>query len=283
MPEGKDGLPEEIPGLREFVAQDFDQDKGADAIVEPQKVDDPAPAVAPEKQEITDLAQFKNPKDLLKSYKEIQSFTTKVSQENKTLKEQLAQINEALELQRLQAIPQAIPTAGQKKFDEQFIENPEQAVEMAVEKKLQTARVADVLEAEESKNPQEFQERYAYAMRLRQYYPQLARSPQGVSKLFELADRYRTEEIKKNADKFARHLFGEDVDLEKFRALVAKDKASASGVDNRNAYMPDTSSGIRPEPGKAHNAQEAQISSAVEKGDIDGVLQGIFKRQLAVP
>lgn len=274
MPEA-DGLPD-VEGLAQFVADSSDTDKGTSQPIEPPTQEDLPPVT--EKAEITDLAQFKNPKDMLKSYKEIQSFTTKVSQENKALKEQLAQYQESLEIQRLQAIPQA-QTQQTKKFDEQFIEDPEKAVEFAVERKLQTARVADVLEQEESKNPQEFQERYAYAMRLRQYYPALARSPQGVSKLFDLADRYRTEEMKKNAERSIKLLLGEDADIEKFRRLVAKEQQAAP-QNNNNAYMPDTSTGIRTEPGKHQNAHEAQISSATEKGDIDGVIQGIFKRQL---
>lgn len=280
MPEGKDGLPDRA-ALEAFVASNTDipvQDKGnAQPIVEPPKQDD-APPVEPDKEPITDLAQFKNPKDLLKSYKEIQSFTTKVSQENKTLKDQLAQMQEALEIQRLQAMPPGQPPQP-KKFDEQFIENPEAAITQTVEQRLTTARVADVLESEEAKNPQEFQERYQYAMRLRQYYPQLARSPQGVAKLFALGDRYRAEDMKRNAEKFVRHIFGEDADIEKFRALVAKDKAA--DPNNKNAYMPDTSTGIRPDAGKPQNAHEAQISAAMEKGDVDGVLKGIFGRQFA--
>ncbi len=275
-----DGLPA-IDGLADFVAANSDgqQDKGNGQVAA--NVDSPdKPDQKAEPDKDLDLAQFKNPKDLLKSYKEIQSFTTRVSQENKALKDQLSQLQEAIEMQRLQQAQPMAPQAAGKKFDEQFIENPEMAVELAVERKLQTARVADVLEAEEAKNPAEFQERYSYAMRLRQYYPQLSRTPAGVSKLFELADRYRTEDMRRNADKFAKHLFGEDVDLEKFRALVAKDKQQATN-NNRNAYMPDTSTGTRPEPGKNLNAHEAQISAAAEKGDIDGVLQGIFKRQLA--
>jgi len=144
MPESTDGLPD-IAGLADFVAANTDiQDKGTpEPIVEPQAA--AAAPADPEKPEITDLAQFKTPKDMLKSYKEIQSFTTKVSQENKALKEQLAQMQEFLEIQKLQSAPQPTP-AQQKKFDEQFIEDPEKAVEYAVERKLQTARVADVLE-----------------------------------------------------------------------------------------------------------------------------------------
>jgi hypothetical protein len=283
MPESTDGLPA-IEGLAAFVAAntDAEPDKGTpEPIVEPDKKVDGPPA-EPGKDPITDLAQFKTPKDMLKSYKEIQSFTTKVSQENKALKEQLAQMQESLEIQRLQATPQ--PTAQQqKKFDEQFIEDPEKAVEYAVEKKLQTARVADVLAEEEIKSPAEFQERYAYAMRLRQAYPQLVASPQGVRKLFELGDRYRTAEMKKNAERSIRLLLGDDADIEKFKQLIAKDKQPDGKTNNNHAYMPDTSSGIRPDAGKTGNAHEAHISAAAEKGDVDGVISGLFKRQLAAP
>src|SRR5512139_2440326 len=57
--------------------------------------------VQPQQDQELDLAQFKNPKDLLKGYKEIQAYTTRVSQENKTMKEQLAKINEELEMARI--------------------------------------------------------------------------------------------------------------------------------------------------------------------------------------
>lgn len=282
MPESTDGLPN-VEGLAQFVANNSDvqADKGTPEPIVEQQAAAAAPA-DPEKPEITDLAQFKTPKDMLKSYKEIQSFTTKVSQENKALKEQLQQMQEFLEIQKLQSVPQPTP-AQQKKFDEQFIEDPEKAVEYAVEKKLQTARVADVLAEEEGKNPAEFQERYAYAMRLRQYYPQLVTSPQGVKKLFELGDRYRTTEMKKNAERSIRLLLGEDADIEKFKQLIAKDRQPNAQTNNNLAYMPDTSSGIRPAAGNPGNAHEAHISTAMEKGDIDGVIQGLFKRQLAAP
>jgi len=121
-------------------------------------------------------------------------------------------------------------------------------------------------------------------MRLRPYYPQLSTSPAGVRKLFEIGDRYRVAEMKKNAERSIRLLLGEDADIEKFKALVAKDKQNPDQTINTNAYMPDTSSGIRPDAGgKSQNAHEVRISDAAQKGDIDGVLQGIFKRQLAAP
>ncbi len=274
-----DDLPN-VEGLAEFVAQDPEfQDKGAEEKeVEPEKMVEAVP-VEKDKPERNELGQFKSKEELLKGYKEIQGFSTKVSQENKLLKEQIAQFQEYLEMQKLQTVkPVQQP---EKKFDEQFIEDPEKAVEYAVEKKLQTARVADVLENEESKNPSEFQERYGYAMRLRQYYPQLAASPQGVRKLFELGDRYRQEEMKKNAERSIRLLLGEDADIEKFKVLIAKDKQPENKGKSNLAYMPDTSSGIRPDVGKTSNAHDAQINEAMQKGDIDSVISGLFKKQMA--
>ncbi len=292
MPDVQD-LPN-VEGLGEFVAANMTQDKGQEtpASQEPAQAQQQEPPVTPPVGELSDeqaLAQFKTPKDLMKGYKNVQGWATKVSQENKRIKEeaealkaQMTQMKEALDIQRLQTVNPPQQAQGKpKSFDEAFVEDPEKAIELAVERKLQTGRVADVLEAEEAKNPTEFQERYSYAMRLRQAYPNLATSPQGVRKLFELADRYREGEMKKNAERSVKLVFGDDVDMEKFRRLIAKDNQPIDKINQNLAYMPDTSSGIRADAGKPKSAYDTQISDAVQKGDVDSVIKGLFEKKLA--
>lgn len=232
-----------------------------------------------------DLAQFKNPKDLLKGYKEVQGAFTRTSQENKALKDQLSQINERLEMSALQ---QPLPVQQQaRSFDEMFVENPEKAIDIAVEQKLHFARIADVLESEANKNPQdpaEFQERYAAAMHVRQFYPQLTQSAAGVKKLFELGDRLRIENAKKNAERMIKMTFGEDVDVAKFRNMIKKDNTptDSSKINKNLAYMPDTSgSGIRTGADTGKTNIDTQIQDAAGRGDVDAVIGNIFQKVLA--
>ena len=53
-------------------------------------------------EEKVDLGQFKKPEDLLKSYKEIQGYTTKVAQENKALQEKLTAYEQQLQMIQMQ-------------------------------------------------------------------------------------------------------------------------------------------------------------------------------------
>ncbi|MFA5340196.1 MAG: hypothetical protein WC332_00320 [Clostridia bacterium] len=230
-----------------------------------------------------DLAQFKNPKELLKGYKEIQGTFTRTSQENKTLKEQLAQMNEQIELMRMSQTRPPVQQPQQKDFDQMFLENPQAAVESLAERKAQAlmtqSKIQDVLEEENLKEPNEFTERYAYAKLVSQQYPQLVTSTAGVRKLFQLGDKLRAENQKTQAFKAVKAVFGEDVDFEKFKQLIKKDSSPESKNIN-NAYMPDTSNshGNQSESNTGHNA-DAEISAAVSKGDPDGVIAAIFKQQ----
>lgn len=253
------------------------EDKGQDAMPEVQE-----PTTTTDGEPDFDLAQFKNPKDLLKSYKEIQGVFTKASQENKTLKEQLASLNERLELASLQAAPTV--THQTKSFDEMFVENPQQAIDVAVEQKMHFARIADVLESEEGKNPEEFQERYAVAMHLKQSYPQLTQSAAGVKKLFELGDKLRIANARKNADRIIKMTFGEDIDIAKFRDLIKKDGTpdQTPKINKNLAYMPDTSGNrIRTGTDTGRNTIDTHINDAAEKGDIDSVITNVFKKALS--
>ena len=223
------------------------------------------------------LGQFKTPEDLLKAYKEIQGAFTKVTQENKTYQEQLRQINEQMQLSRIGTPPpqQQEPTD----FDTLFIRNPQQAIQAVVGQQIRTQTIQEVLVEEETKNPAEFRERYNYAMAARQMYPQLTNSSAGVRKLFEVGDKMRKEDLKRNADRALREVFGEDLDYEKFKTLVKKDQTPSN---NQNlAYMPDTSGAFRTgtEPGKPTTYDQA-INEAVQKGDERAVIKNIFDKAL---
>ena len=296
MPEGIEGLPN-VEGLTEFVADDQTSDKGTPAPQteqtqheeQPQANQTPQATAGPEE---LNLEQFKNPKDILKSYKEIQGFTTRVAQENKQLKEQLASIQENMELMRLQQPPpvaQQRPQAQQKDFDSLFIENPQQAVaavaSKAVQQQMHKAMLAQVLDEEYGKNPNDYDDRFAYANRISQQYPQLLASPVGVRKLFQMADKYRVADYQQKGMAYVRALAGgQDVDYDKFISLIKKDQTGQPAAQTNqinNAYMPDNSTSSNrsgPESGK-QTSHEAEIQSAVKKGDPDAVIASLFKER----
>jgi hypothetical protein len=239
---------------------------------------------APRAEEKVDLGQFKKPEDLLKSYKEIQGYTTKVAQENKALQEKLAAYEQQMQLiqmQQYQQAPQAPPP--QQDFDTQFINNPKQAIDNVVNQRvnetIRTMTIQDVLQEESAKNPQEFRERYQYAMAARQMYPNLVNSSQGVRMLFQVADKMRTEDLKRNAEKSVKMLFGEDVDFQKFRELVKKDGQPDNKQGMDLAYMPDSTGAFRTgtDTGQVNFAKS--IDDAVGKGDVDTVLDAIFRQK----
>lgn len=233
-----------------------------------------------------DLGQFKTTEDLLKSYKEIQAAFTRVSQDNKTTREQLAQLNEQLELAKL-------GSTGTSQVIQNPNDDPEIALEQRIQKSVATQRVADVLEEEAEKNKDqfgkvnvtEFNERYAYAQMVAREYPQLSTTSRGVKKLFELGDKLRTESLRKNAGKALESIFGEPLseeEINKLRTLVKGDKAIKTTTNLSNAYMPDTSTSTK--LGSDQNQKpnnELQIKELVEKGDVDGVINALIKRRLA--
>jgi len=234
-----------------------------------------------------DLGQFKNPKDLLKSYKEIQAAFTRVTQENKSHKEkelELAQLREQVELLRSSA-NRPIHQEPQKRFDEAFVENPEAAIQQQITRTVMTSRIAEVLEDEADKNREDFNERYAYAQQVAQQYPQLATSPTGVKKLFQFGDKLRQDALKKNASKALESIFGEplnDEEISKLRKMVKGDKAIAKTNNNSDAYMPDTSTSTRKgNDTDNRSTPDHELKEAVEQGDVDGAIAAIFKRQLA--
>jgi hypothetical protein len=221
------GLPD-VEGLADFVAANSD-DLAQDKAQEPQQTKSQQQEATPsEDGQVEDadlqgiLKSFTTPdgkvrtKDLLKSYKEIQGFTTRVSQENAATKAELARIKEEMEIRQMsQQAPQQLPV--DKTFEQLFIENPEQAIVFKATQIANTQRIAEVLETEEEKNPDEYRERMAYVQMLAQQpsLAALAQTPKGVKKLFEKADEYRKTNLRKKAHESLKAIFGEDIDIDK--------------------------------------------------------------------
>jgi hypothetical protein len=216
---------------------------------------------------------------ILKSYKEIQGFATKVSQENNQTKEELAQIKEQLELAKYQ------PPVYQQ--PQQYQQDPAQIDDNNPMKVFGIMRVAEVLEEEKDKNPAEFQNRYAYAQKVSVQYPQLSTSARGVKKLFELGDKLRTEELKQSAGKALESIFGEPLgeeEIARLRTLVKGEKAQVQtqSKNNMNAYMPDTSTHTRTGADQNQNPNfDLKIHESAKKGDVDGVIKSLFSKAMA--
>ena len=287
MSEDVSGLPD-VQGLSDLVksAQDNDQQNQIEPQIPGENVPEGTPSDEPQDTQFRNKDGSLNQEALLKSYREIQGYTTKVSQENKQFNDQIQQLTEQMEILRLSQghgqMPQQV--APEKDFDSLFIDNPQSAVEGVAEHKarqifLQT-QIESVLAEEQVKNPNEFNERYNFAMALKNQFPQLTRSAAGVKKLFEIADNARKEELKRQSYRAVQVLFGDDVDLEKLKALAKKTPVNTATNPNL-AYMPDTTHGTRTDAGTRTPQAGAAIDEAVQKGDADRVIQEIFKQTLA--
>lgn len=281
MSEDLKGIPD-VEGLAAFMDQEkAPQVEKAEVKAEPKE----------QPQGEVTLGQFKTPEDLLKSYKEIQGYTTRVSQENKTLKEQMEQIKSQMEMLSYQT-PVQQPRPQSQSWDDTFINKPEEAVRVTAREEARREMVAmqieSVLQEEAMKTAQpgapmnpEFDERYNYAKYLgTNYYPQLVQSSAGVRKLFELADKMRKEQMTSRAHKSLSALLGEDVDLEKFKKLVQKDTTENVKGGQQFAYMPETStSRNRTEPEKP--TFDSSINEATQRGDADTVLSLLFQKKFS--
>jgi len=238
----------------------------------------------------TDLGQFKTAEDLLKSYKEIQGAFTRVSQENKDLKkeganpEQVAALQAELESlkeqQELSQFEASQSTGDSKSFDESWMESPEKTIDQRVAEQVNLSRINDVLAEEDAANPGEFQERYAYVNHLSQNpkYANLARSAVGVKRLFKEADKLREQNLVQNSRKALEHVFGETLDeehLAKLKKVVFGEKQTNQSND---AYMPDGSTSTQSAADQNQKQDvSAEIRESVNKGDVDGVLDTMFK------
>lgn len=285
-----DSLPK-VDGLADFVQQNLapdNADKGpvtTDVQADPAQQQVQTPPDGGQVADDVDWGQFKNPKDLLKSYKEIQGFTTRVSQENKQLKDEMQRLKEEAELRQYQAPP--APPHGNKSFEELFIENPEQAITVKAMEIANTQRITEVLEDKRLENPDDFQERVAYVQMLSQQpqYKQLSFSPKGVSKLFEIADKTRAQMLTKKAHESLKVLFGDDVDLDKLKALARKDSTQTTNNQSTtanplNAYMPNTGTSTRTGQDVNMNVNdlERQKHEALASGDA-ATVAGVLIRQ----
>lgn len=288
-----DALPK-VEGL-DAVARDFLDQPDKAPEVPPQQVvegqvSQQAPVEGQAKADEIDWGQFKNPKDLLKSYKEIQGFTTRVSQENAALKAEMQRIREEMEVrQYAQTAPPPPRVPDQKTFDQRFIENPQAAIEeVAMAKAYEmanTQRIAEVLEEEEGKSPADFNERVAYVKMLAQnpQFAALSRSPKGVRMLFNKADEHRKNAIARSAHESLKVIFGEEIDLDKLKTLVRKDAApstSQTQPPNPNAYMPDLTGTMMTgaDLNQAQNALKVAKDEAVKRGD-PGTVAGALLRE----
>lgn len=299
------GLPL-VEGLGDFVRANTEPDELADkgaVATEPQGADPARQQVqAPSdggqalsgKSDEELLAQFKSTKDLLKSYKEIQGFTTRVSQENKDkakvieeLQTKLNQLQEEAELRRYQA--PATPQTQQKSFEEMFLDNPEQAITAKAMEIANTQRITEVLEEKRYENPDDFPERMGYVNMLVQnpQYAQLQYSPKGVAKLFEIADKTRAQMLTRKAHESLKVIFGEDVDLDALKALVKGSGGAVPPVNQikpqqtfANAYMPDTSTSTRTGADLNMNQIETIKQEALKNGDPSAVAGALLKEAL---
>jgi hypothetical protein len=280
MSEDTKGLPD-VEGLAAFV-QANTEDKAQTNTEDPAKKAEPAKQSQQADQ--LNLGQFKTPEDLLKAYKEVQGFSTRVAQESKQKDALLQQLQEQLSMLQVAPVQQPAPQASQKSFDELFIQNPEAAIAQVVNHNvrqgIQMAQIEGVLEEEAKKSPAEFNERYAYAQLMARQYPQAVQTAAGVRQLFKLGDQHRKEAMRRNAKRSISELFGDDVDLDKFKNLIRKDQQETNQNQNL-AYMPDTTMSTRSGADTgAPGAQPNAIAEAVQRGDVDSVISSLFKERL---
>jgi len=236
--------------------------------------------------------QFRTAEDVLKGYKEIQGFSTKVSQENAELKKRLDEerqrISEMEERMKMATPPPNYnyqPPRQQEDFDTKFTRDPESTLNEYINQQIQTARIGDVLVEEREKDPEEFNERYTYVQQLAQQYPHLASSPQGVRNLFKQADKTRTEYRKKSAYKSLEYIFDGPLTEEQMARLkevvgTGKKQPEQQKESISGAYMPD-SSGLRAGLQNQNPNFDAEIDKHAKEGDVDATIQTLFKKHLS--
>ena len=90
--------------------------------------------------------------------------------------------------------------------------------------------------------------------------------------LFQVGDKMRSDDLKRNAEKSVKMLFGEDVDFEKFKVLIKKDQQPDNKQGMDLAYMPDSTGAFRTGTDTGQVNFDKSISDATAKGDVDTVL-----------
>lgn len=228
-----------------------------------------------------DLAQFKNPKDLLKGYKHIQAGFTRLSQENKALKEQIETSNN----EPTPPVIDNVPGGDGGSFDESLIQDPEAAITDVVTNVIGRTRIAEVLENEAEENPEEFQERYGYVHMLSQnpQYKQYTTTAKGVKYLFQVADKQRSESLKRSAGKALESILGEPLGEEtitRLKTLIKGNSTTTTQQGLGDAYMPDSASTKTGKNTDSETDFEAEINDAAGKGDVDSTIDAVFKQAL---
>lgn len=283
MAEDLSGIPDVdlTPVLKDLEAQQM-QDK-SQTDIQAAKPDDTKQTDTQDKQDDLDLGQFKNTKDLLKSYKEIQGWATRISQENKAYKDEIAHLKDQVELGRSSTFSPP-PQAQSQTSTEDILDDPGAFISQEVSRRVRVERITEVLEEEADKNREEFQERYAYAQMVAREYPNLTQSAAGVRKLFQQGDKLRSQYLKKNAGRALESIFGEPLgeeEITRLRTLVKGNKSQTTTQLNSDAYMPDTTSTRSALDTEQKPDREAKIREAAKQGDVDGTLAAIFEAALA--
>lgn len=220
-----------------------------------------------------DLAQFKNPKDMLKSYKEIQGAFTKVTQDNADLRKEVAEMRSQMQLQNVGGQQPVMQPIGQSQtsFDEKFTENPEGAIKEVAGQHVVTMNIAEVLQEEMGKNPTEYNERYGYAQVVSQQHPHLTTTAAGIRQLFKLGDELRERHSKAQYAKFTKTLLEDYPALKNLIGQPQRQDATKG-----NAFMPDTTSSTRSRTDDDQIDFEKEKADAAKKGDVDGALDAVF-------
>ena len=262
------------------------QDKGQQQDVSPQQTAQ-APSHEDKVSEYDDqmLEKFKNPKEVLKQWKEIQAFTTKTAQEKKEADLKIQQLEQKIAEMEMMPPPQYGGGYHQPQQQDEY-EDPDIArmVERKAMQIYSTMSIREVLDQEYSSNPTDFAERYQYVQMLgsQPQYAHLANSGQGVKKLFEKADEKRTEHIKKTAEKAVKLYLGDDIDVERLKQLLKKDKEPGLPDGSDTGFMPDTTTSTTRTATAQKQAKgyDQLIEEKVKAGDADAVTALLFKKQL---
>lgn len=189
---------------------------------------------------------------LAKSYQEVRKAYTQKSQE-------------AAELSGMVETP--APTSEKEEVD--FYTDPEKAAGKVAQQEYRKMRVQEQIAEKQQANPQEWAELQPYMDTAMRASPQLARRPNAVNLLYDKAKEMRDvhyQELRKR-------LIG-DVSIETLKK-VAAEEATTKTKENLAATIP---SGESVPPEDAGKLREQKIAEARDKGDVDGVLNVMFKK-----
>ena len=92
----------------------------------------------------------------------------------------------------------------------------------------------------------------------------------------------RKHQMKETSKKTLEYLLGEnptEEQLAKFKELLTGNKKTKKS--NNDAYMPDDSTSTKSGADTDQNLANDHIDEAVQRGDVDGVLDGVFKNILS--